>query len=82
MNTDIDTAITNYLPLLSKAQKEAILTVMKTFTQELRGENYNEALVNEVNSRFTDYENGKTPSYTLEETENRARAAYATKKNK
>ena len=82
MTTDIDTAITNYLPLLSNAQKEAILTVMKTFAHELADENDSGVLVNELNSRFEAYEKGNILSYTLAETENRARAAYRAKRDK
>ena len=80
MTTDIDIAITNYLPLLSNAQKQAILTVMKTFTQELRDEAYSEEYINELNSRFAAYESNSIPTYNLEETENRARATYQAKK--
>ena len=54
----IDKEITIYLPLLNDTQKEAILAVIKTFTQEPPANEYSEDFINELNSRFADYESG------------------------
>ena len=74
--TAIDKEITNYLPLLNESQKEAVLTVMKTFAQESFSGEYDDEFTDELNSRFDDYETGKVNGFTLEETENRAREMY------
>ena len=72
----IDTEITNHLPLLNKEQKEAILIIMKAFVQEPPAGVYDKPFIDELNEQFAGNEEGKTPGFTWEETENRAREIY------
>jgi hypothetical protein len=55
--TPLDKQINQYLSLLKDRQKEAVLTVVKTFAEEM-GSGYDEAFKKELDSRYEDYKNG------------------------
>jgi hypothetical protein len=55
--TPLDKEINQYLSLLTDRQKEAVLTVVKTFAEEA-GADYDEAFKKELDSRYEDYQNG------------------------
>ena len=80
--TPLDKEITHYLAMLTDRQKEAVLTVVKTFAGE--GEDYDywkdEAFVAELDRRTAEYESGKAKVYTLDELEQGARKSYKAKK--
>ena len=80
--TSVDKEINHYLALLTDRQKEAVLTVVKTFAEE--GNNYDfwkdESFVAELDRRTADYESGKAKVYTLDELEQGARKSYKAKK--
>ena len=81
----LDKEITEYLPLLSDPQKEAIFMVMKTFAgEEKQYDHWEDAsFVAELDRRTAEYESGKANLYTLDELETAARANYkAGKKDK
>jgi hypothetical protein len=82
MTTETDKEITSYLPLLNENQKEAILTLIKTFLYNSENDSYSEEFDGELQQRFTAFEQGEVPGYTLEETESKARSAYSSKRNK
>lgn len=78
----INKQINTYLNLLNARQQKAVLTVVKTFVED-QNESWSEKdYTKEMNNRFTSYENGKLKSYTLEETEARAKQAYKIKKKR
>ncbi len=54
----VDKQINDYLPILSKRQKKAVLMVVKTFAEELENTEYNEEFKKELDSRFDEYKNG------------------------
>lgn len=74
----LDKEINEYLPLLSDPQKEAILTVMKTFAGEEQHYDHweDESFVAELDRRTAEYESGKAKLYTLDELEAAARGNY------
>lgn len=53
----LDKKINQYLARLNNRQKEAVLTVVKTFAEEAPPE-YDQDLKNELDNRFDDYKNG------------------------
>ena len=80
----LDKAINKYLLLLSDRQKEAVLTVVKTFAEEEEIYDHwkDDSFVAELDRRTAEYEGGKAKVYTLEELENEARKSFKAKKSK
>lgn len=79
----IDKQINHFLPRLSSRQKETVLTVVKTFAEEAETDRWKDkTFMAEMNRRFSDMENGKVKTYTLEEVEAEARQSFKKKKNK
>ncbi len=72
----INKQINTYLGLLNTRQRKAVLTVVKTFLESQHEAWQEEDYTKEMNNRFAAHESGKLKSYTLEETELRARQAY------
>jgi hypothetical protein len=55
----LDKEINQYLALLSDRQKEAVLTVIKTFAQEEEGTSeYSDDFKKELDCRYEEYKNG------------------------
>lgn len=73
--------ITNYLGRLNADQQKAVLGVVKTFAQEGAWWDDKEYIA-EMDKRFSEMENGKVKSITLDELETGARQAYRSKKLK
>jgi hypothetical protein len=51
----IDKQITDYLSLLNDKQKQAVLTVVKTFAEESDTIEYNEEFKKELEDRYEEY---------------------------
>jgi len=77
----LDKEINMYLVQLNARQKEAVLSVMKTFARDEAWWNDKEYLA-EMGRRFTGMETGKIKSLTLEEIEAQARQSYKPGKRK
>jgi hypothetical protein len=54
----IDKEISHYLTLLNDRQKEAVLTVVKTFAEESVTSVYSDEWKKELDSRYEEYQNG------------------------
>jgi hypothetical protein len=54
----IDKEISHYLTLLNERQKEAVLTVVKTFAEESVTSVYSDEWKKELDSRYEEYQNG------------------------
>ena len=54
----LDKQINNYLGLLNKSQKKALLTVAKTFAEESNLDGYSDTFKAELDSRYEEYKNG------------------------
>ncbi len=80
--TPLDKEIHHYLALLTDRQKEAVLTVVKTFAEEGEIDDHwqDESFVAELDRRTAEYESGKAKVYTLDELEAGARESYKAKK--
>lgn len=79
--TAIEKQINDYLTQLTIKQKKAILNVVKTFAEEKEEVAWvDEEYIKEMNKRLKEMKTGKVKGYTLEETEERARQAYKSKK--
>jgi TonB-dependent SusC/RagA subfamily outer membrane receptor len=78
----LDKEINSYLSLLNTKQKEAVLTVVKTFA----GDEYNwwddKEFVAELDRRTAELESGKVKGYTWEEVKQGARQAYKNRKGR
>jgi putative addiction module component (TIGR02574 family) len=81
MNTakSLDKKINNYLDQLSTKQKEAVLTVVKTFAEDHDDKWKDESFIAELDRRTEEYESGKAKVYTLDELETRVRKSYKAK---
>lgn len=78
----IDKQINNYLGQLNEKQKQAVLTVVKTFATESSAYDYweDESFIAELDRRTAEYESGKAKIITLDQLEAGARKAYKAKK--
>lgn len=54
----LDKQISQYLSLLNNRQKEAVLTVVKTFAEEGEMVEYSDEFKKELDSRYEEYKNG------------------------
>jgi len=79
--TTIDKQITNYLVRLNTKEKEAVLSVVKTFAENRQDSDPrgNKAFIAELDRRTTEYEDGKAKILTLDQLEAGARKAYKAK---
>ena len=77
----LDKEITQYLRQLSIPQKEAVLSVIKTFAREEAWWN-DKAYIAEMDKRFAELESGKVKGITLDELEAGARLSYKNRKQK
>ncbi len=81
----LDKLINNYLVQLNTKQKQAVLTVVKTFAEE-QVDDFNlwkdEGFVTELDKRMEELESGKVKGYTWEEVKQRARKSVKEKTNK
>jgi hypothetical protein len=82
--TTIDKQINSYLVRLNAKEKEAVLSVVKTFAENRQEDEPwgDKTFVAEMDRRFNEMENGKVKSYTLDEAETHARRAYKDGKRK
>lgn len=84
MNTarSLDQEITQYLTQLNTKQKEAVLTVVKTFVEEQQEYDYwnDKSFIAELDRRTTEFEKGKAKVYTLDELEAGARESFKERK--
>jgi putative addiction module component (TIGR02574 family) len=81
----IEKQISNYVVQLSPKQKQAVLTVAKTFAEEQNAETniWNDKdFIAEIERRTAEMESGKVKGYTWEEVKQRARRAIKNKKRK
>ncbi len=78
----IDKKITSLLTGLSLQQKKTVLTVVKAFVKEHAGAWEAMDYEDEMEKRFTDYENGKVKAYTIQETITAAKRLYKAKQEK
>lgn len=69
----LDKQINNYLIQLNPKQKKAVLTVVKTFAEELESFLDEPSSVDTMNRRIEELENGKVKGRTWEEVKERAR---------
>lgn len=65
----LDKRISGYLSHLNIKQKEAVLTVVKTFAEEETDAWKDKDFIAELDRRTTEYESGKAKTYTLEQME-------------
>jgi hypothetical protein len=54
----LDKQISQYLSLLNDRQKEAVLTVVRTFVEEAEMVEYSDEFKKELDSRYEEYKNG------------------------
>jgi len=76
--TTIDKQINNYLVRLNTREKEAVLSVVKTFAENRQEDDLwnDKDLMAELDRRTAEYENGKAKVLTLEQLEAGAKKAY------
>lgn len=78
----LDKEINEYLLLLNATQKQAVLSVVKTFAHEEKSWWNDKSYLTEMNKRFDDLENNKIKGVSIEDLETTARVAYKKKKSK
>lgn len=79
----IDKEISQYLEQLNTKQKQAVLTVVKTFAAVEDYDHWKDKeFVLEMNKRFAEMESRKVKGITLEQMEAGARRAYKTRNRK
>ncbi len=80
----LDTEINSYLHLLTDRQKEAVLTIVRTFAEDAEAYDHwkDPFFVAELDRRTLEYETGKARTFTLNELEENAIAAYKANKVK
>ena len=79
----IDKEINQYLGHLNTRQKQAVLTVVKTFAGEEDYDHWKDKdFVSEMDKRFAEMESGKVKGLTLEQMEAGARRVYKNRKRK
>jgi hypothetical protein len=78
----LDKQISNYLPRLTSRQKQTVLTVVKTFADEEDEMLYDQSFIDEMDKRFTEMENGKVKTFSLDEVEMLAKSGNRKKKKK
>lgn len=79
----VDKEINHYLERLSPRQKEAVLTVVKTFAEEDYIDPWSDKdFLSDLDKRTNEYESGKIKPLTLEELEKGARKSFKIKSGK
>ncbi len=80
----LDKEINQYLSLLTERQKEAVLTVVKTFAEEGTEYDYwkEESFVAEMDKRISELESGEVKGISWEEVKKKARHSLKDKKGK
>lgn len=78
----LDKRINSYLSHLNIKQKEAVLTVVKTFAEEETDTWKDKNFIAELDRRALEYESGKAKIYTLEQMETNARHYHKTQSRK
>lgn len=64
----LDKEIFDYLPLLTEKQKQAVLTVVKTFAEEQESDHWEDkAFIDELDRRAAELQSGKVKALTLTE---------------
>lgn len=76
--TTIDKQINNYLVQLNAKEKEAVLSVVKTFAENRHEEDAwgDKAFIAELDRRTAEYESGKAKILTLDQLEAGARKSF------
>jgi putative addiction module component (TIGR02574 family) len=79
--TAIDKQINTYLGQLNSKEKQAVLSVVKTFAENKHEDNplEDKAFIAELDRRTAEYESGKAKVLTLDQLEARARKSYKAK---
>ncbi len=77
----IDKQINNYLVRLNTKEKEAVLSVVKTFAENRQKDDLwsDKDFIAELDRRTAEYESGKAKVLTLDQLETGARKAYKAK---
>jgi putative addiction module component (TIGR02574 family) len=77
----IDKQINTYLGQLNPKEKQAVLSVVKTFVENKQEDILREdkEFIAELDRRTAEYENGKAKVLTLDQLEARARKSYKAK---
>lgn len=78
----IDKKINSYLSHLNIKQKEAVLTVVKTFAEKENATRTDKLFIAELDCRTAEYETGKAKVFTLEQMEKNARRYHKTQSRK
>ena len=78
----IDKKINNYLSHLSIKQKEAVLTVVKTFAEEEQPAWADKDLIALLDRRTAEYETGKAKAFSLDQMERNAHRYHKTQSRK
>lgn len=80
----LDQEITSYLVQLSTKQKQAVLTVVKTFAGEHEEESpwKDKNFIAEMDRRVAELESGKEKGHSWEEVKQRARHSLKSRKRK
>jgi hypothetical protein len=79
--TTIDKQINNYLVQLNTKEKEAVLSVVKTFAENRQKDDLwsDKDFIAELDRRTAEYESGKAKVLTLDQLETGARKVYKAK---
>jgi hypothetical protein len=79
--TTIDKQINNYLVRLNTKEKEAVLSVVKTFAENRQKDDLwsDKDFIAELDRRTAEYESGKAKVLTLDQLETGARKVYKAK---
>jgi hypothetical protein len=79
--TTIDKQINNYLAQLNTKEKEAVLSVVKTFAENRQKDDLwsDKDFIAELDRRTAEYESGKAKVLTLDQLETGARKVYKAK---
>lgn len=78
----LDKKINNYLTQLNTKQKEAVLTVVKTFAEEETPAWKDKTFIADLDRRTAEYESGKAKTFTLEQMEANARKYHKVQSRK
>jgi putative addiction module component (TIGR02574 family) len=80
----IDKQINTYLGQLNPKEKQAVLSVVRTFVENKQDDGFSEdkEFIAELDRRTAEYESGKAKVLTLDQLEARARKSYKAKAKK
>ena len=80
----IDKQINTYLGQLNTKEKQAVLSVVRTFVENKQDDGFYEdkEFIAELDRRTAEYESGKAKVLTLDQLEARARKSYKAKAKK